>query len=300
MKDVQETCRIAVIQAEPVMFDKAGGLKKALRCIRNAAAEEAELIVFPELFIPGYPIGMNFGFSMGKRTEAGRADWKRYYDASLIAGGEEFKQLSDAARDAKAYVSMGFSERDAINGTLYNSNVIFSPDGSWSVHRKLKPTGSERLVWGDANRDYFPVVETPWGPIGSMICWESYMPLARVALYQKGIMAGHHPAHCHRGQVLLHQLRHGCAQVLLSHGSADHRRHQGPARYGLPGRQLHHRPLRACDDVAGLGRGDDSLCRPRHDVARGLQNGARCRRSLFPSGCPGTSRPRVRGRAIDH
>ena len=85
MKDVQETCRIAVIQAEPVMFDKAGGLKKALRCIRNAAAEEAELIVFPELFIPGYPIGMNFGFSMGKRTEAGRADWKRYYDASLIA-----------------------------------------------------------------------------------------------------------------------------------------------------------------------------------------------------------------------
>ena len=187
MKDVQETCRIAVIQAEPVMFDKAGGLKKALRCIRNAAAEEAELIVFPELFIPGYPIGMNFGFSMGKRTEAGRADWKRYYDASLIAGGEEFKQLSDAAKDAKAYVSMGFSERDAINGTLYNSNVIFSPDGSWSVHRKLKPTGSERLVWGDANRDYFPVVETPWGPIGSMICWESYMPLARVALYQKGI-----------------------------------------------------------------------------------------------------------------
>ena len=84
MKDVQETCRIAVIQAEPVMFDKAGGLKKALRCIRNAAAEEAELIVFPELFIPGYPIGMNFGFSMGKRTEAGRADWKRYYDASLV------------------------------------------------------------------------------------------------------------------------------------------------------------------------------------------------------------------------
>ena len=124
---------------------------------------------------------------MGKRTEAGRADWKRYYDASLVVGGEEFKQLSDAAKDAKAYVSMGFSERDAINGTLYNSNVIFSPDGSWSVHRKLKPTGSERLVWGDANRDYFPVVETPWGPIGSMICWESYMPLARVALYQKGV-----------------------------------------------------------------------------------------------------------------
>ncbi len=187
MKDVKDTCRIAVVQAEPVMFDKAGGLKKALRCIRGAAEDAAELIVFPELFIPGYPIGMNFGFSVGKRTDAGRKDWKRYYDNSLIAGGEEFQQLAKAAAEAKAYVSIGFSERDAVGGTLYNSNAIFSPDGSWSVHRKLKPTGSERVVWGDANRDYFPVVETPWGPVGSLICWESYMPLARVALYQKGI-----------------------------------------------------------------------------------------------------------------
>ena len=74
-----------------------------------------------------------------------------------------------------------------MSGTLYNSNVIFSPEGEWTVHRKLKPTGSERLVWGDADRDYFPITQTPWGPIGSLICWESYMPLARVALYQKGI-----------------------------------------------------------------------------------------------------------------
>lgn len=82
---------------------------------------------------------------------------------------------------------MGFSERDTVVGTLYNSNVIFEPDGSYKVHRKLKPTGSERLVWGDADKHYFPITETPWGPIGSLICWESYMPLARVALYQKGI-----------------------------------------------------------------------------------------------------------------
>ena len=187
MRDLKKTCRVALVQAEPVMFDKVGGVKKALRCIRNAAAEKAELIVFPELFIPGYPIGMNFGFSMGKRTEAGRADWMRYYNASLLVDGEEFRQLAEAAVEAKAYVSIGFSERDAVSGTLYNSNAIFSPDGSVSVHRKLKPTGSERVVWGDANKDYFPVVETPWGPIGSLICWESYMPLARVALYQKGI-----------------------------------------------------------------------------------------------------------------
>ena len=187
MKIGNDTCRVALVQAEPVMFDKAAGVEKALRYIREAAANGAELIVFPELFIPGYPIGMNFGFSMGKRTEAGRVDWRRYYDASILAGDVEFEQLAEAAKEAKAYVSIGFSEQDAVSGTLYNSNAIFAPDGSYNVHRKLKPTGSERVVWGDANRDYFPVTQTPWGPIGSLICWESYMPLARVALYQKGI-----------------------------------------------------------------------------------------------------------------
>ena len=187
MKDIKNTCRIALVQAEPVMFDKEASLEKALNLIDEAAGNKAELIVFPELFIPGYPIGMNFGFSMGKRTESGRVDWKRYYDASVVAGGSEFRQLSEASAKAGVYLSMGFSERDAVNGTLYNSNVVFEPDGSWKVHRKLKPTGSERVVWGDADRDYFPVTETPWGPVGSLICWESYMPLARVALYQKGI-----------------------------------------------------------------------------------------------------------------
>ena len=187
VKIAKDTCRVALVQAEPVMFDKAAGVEKALRYIREAAANGAELIIFPELFIPGYPIGMNFGFSMGKRTEAGRVDWRRYYDASILAGDVEFEQLAEAAKEAKAYVSIGFSEQDAVSGTLYNSNAIFTPDGTYNVHRKLKPTGSERVVWGDANRDYFPVTETPWGPIGSLICWESYMPLARVALYQKGI-----------------------------------------------------------------------------------------------------------------
>lgn len=187
MRDLNSSCRVALVQAEPVMFDKPASLKKTLDYIDDAAAHGAELIVFPELFIPGYPIGLNFGFSMGKRTEAGRADWKKYYDASVVAGGSEFEQLSAAARKTRAYLSVGFSERDAVNGTLYNSNVIFEPDDSWQVHRKLKPTGSERVVWGDADRGYFPVTQTPWGPVGGLICWESYMPLARVALYQKGI-----------------------------------------------------------------------------------------------------------------
>ena len=187
MRELKNTCSIALVQAEPILFDKKACLDKTVQLIKEAADQKAELIVFPELFIPGYPIGMNFGFSMGKRTEAGRQDWMRYYNASLLAGGEEFQLLAELVKSLGVYVSLGFSERDEISGTLYNSNVIFEPDGSYKVHRKLKPTGSERVVWGDANKDYFPITETPWGPVGSLICWESYMPLARVALYQKGI-----------------------------------------------------------------------------------------------------------------
>ena len=188
MKPLKPTCRLAVVQAEPKLFDKAAGLQQTLVFIRRAAAQGAELIVFPELFIPGYPFGMNFGFSTGKRTPEGRADWQRYYEASILVPGPETEAIGAAAKEAGAWVSIGVSERDERTGTLYNSNLIFSPEGEVvSAHRKLKPTGSERVVWGDADRDYFPVMDTPWGPIGSLICWESYMPLARVALYQKGI-----------------------------------------------------------------------------------------------------------------
>lgn len=188
MKDLKSSCRIAVVQAAPVMFDKSACLKKALKLIGTCADSGAELIVFPELFIPGYPYGMTFGFTVGSRTESGRKDWKRYYDNSIQVPGPETKALGEAAKKARAYISIGVSERDAVTATLYNSNLIFSPEGELvSVHRKLKPTGAERVVWGDADRDYFPIADTPWGPMAALICWESYMPLARVALYKKGV-----------------------------------------------------------------------------------------------------------------
>lgn len=187
MKTLQSPCRIAVVQAAPVLFDKDACLAKALRLIDEAAAHGAELIVFPELFIPGYPYGMTFGFTVGSRTEEGRRDWKRYYDASILVPGPETDALAEAAKRHGIYLSMGISERDAVTATLYNSNIFISPEGTVMNHRKLKPTGSERVVWGDADRDFFPVMDTPWGPMGSMICWESYMPLARAALYQKGV-----------------------------------------------------------------------------------------------------------------
>ena len=188
MLDLQKHCRVAVVQCAPVMFDKEATVKKCVELIKEAGQNGAQLIVLPELIIPCYPFGMTFGFTVGSRKEAGRKDWKRYYDGSITVPGIETELLGQAAKEAQAYVSIGISERDEKNGTLYNSNLIFAPDGSIAnLHRKLKPTGAERFVWGDANKHYFPVVESPWGPIGNLICWESYMPLARVALYDKGV-----------------------------------------------------------------------------------------------------------------
>lgn len=188
MKDLKNICRIAVAQAEPVLFDKNACVQKTVSIICEAADNHAELIVFPELFIPGYPYGMTFGFTVGHRDEDGRKDWKRYYDQSIVVPGEETRQIGAAAKAAHAYVSIGVSERDAVTGTLYNSNLFFSPEGELvSVHRKLKPTGAERVIWGDADRGFFPVIDTPWGVMGNLICWESYIPLARAALYEKGV-----------------------------------------------------------------------------------------------------------------
>ena len=188
MKDLEKTCPIAVVQMAPVMFDKDRSVRKAADWIAQAAEKKARLIVFPELAIPGYPYGMTFGFTVGSRSADGRRDWKAYYDNSILVPGEETRLLGEAAAQAGAYVSIGVSERDSRTATLYNSNLFFGPDGKLlAVHRKIKPTGAERVVWGDADRHFFPVVDTPWGRMGSLICWESYMPLARVALYEQGI-----------------------------------------------------------------------------------------------------------------
>lgn len=187
MKDLKTDCRLAIVQAAPVMFNKDACLQKALRLIEEAAKNGAELIVFPELFLPGYPYGMTFGYTVGSRKESGREDWKVYYDNSILAAGEEMQQLIDCAKRLSVYLSFGYSEREEATATLYNSNMLISSDGQALNHRKLKPTGAERLIWGDAQQDFFPVMDTPWGKIGSLICWESYMPLARAALYEKGI-----------------------------------------------------------------------------------------------------------------
>ena len=106
MKDLNSHCRLAIVQAAPVMFDKDACLEKAIRLIEEAAQNGAELIVFPELFLPGYPYGMTFGYTVGSRKEPGRADWKIYYDNSILSNGAEMQQLIDCAKRLDVYLSL--------------------------------------------------------------------------------------------------------------------------------------------------------------------------------------------------
>ena len=144
MKQLADTCKIAVVQATPVMFDKDACVKKVLALIRECAKNGAELIVFPELFIPGYPYGMTYGFTVGSRNAEGRKDWKVYSDNSVLADGDEMQKIIDAAKEHNVYISIGYSERDSITATLYNSNMMISPKGDAVNHRKLKPTAPQK------------------------------------------------------------------------------------------------------------------------------------------------------------
>jgi len=188
MKDIKSECKVAVIQASPVFFDKKATIDKTIALIEEASEQEVDVMLFPETFIPAYPRGLDFGFIIGNRTMAGREDFKKYYDAAIVVPSEDTKKIGEAVKKSGAYVAIGVTERDPVSCTLYCALLYFSPDGDLiAKHRKIKPTGSERLIWGDAHSDYLQTVDSPFGTIGGLICWENYMPLARMALYQKGV-----------------------------------------------------------------------------------------------------------------
>ena len=182
--------RVAVVQAAPVLFDREASTRKACRLVADAAKQGAQLILFPEAFIPAYPRGLGFGTVVGSRSEAGRRTWERYWANSVDVPGLSTEALGAAAREAGAYLVIGVVERDTqfSRGTLYCSLLYFGPQGRiLAKHRKLKPTAAERLIWGEGDGSTLAVLDTELGKIGGLICWENYMPLARMALYGKGI-----------------------------------------------------------------------------------------------------------------
>lgn len=190
MTNTNQSVRVAVIQAAPILMDLHATLEKSVRLIREAGERGANIVVFPEAFIPAYPRGLSFGTVIGSRTEDGRKDWYRYWENSIPVPGEATDILGEAAREAGVYLIMGVIERDNENsgGTLYCSVIFIGPNGSLlGKHRKLKPTAAERIVWGEGDGSTLPVFETPYGKIGALICWENYMPLARAAMYAQGV-----------------------------------------------------------------------------------------------------------------
>lgn len=180
--------KIACVQATPVIFDKAKTLAKAEKLIQEAAKEHVKLLVFPESFIPAYPAGLGFGTVVGSRTEAGRDQFKEYWENSVEIPGKETNTLAALAKEHEMYIMMGVTERDLVSKTLYCTMLYFSQEGQlMGKHRKLKPTAAERLVWGEGDGSTLVSFDTAIGKLGGLICWENYMPLARMAMYKKGI-----------------------------------------------------------------------------------------------------------------
>jgi nitrilase len=217
--------RIAIVQRPPVLLDRAATLQRAVEWTAEAAAAGSTLVVFSEGFVPGYP-------SWIWRTAAGRDGGLmgelhgRLLDNAVDLGAGQLAPLCEAARSNRVTIVCGINERDGERGggTLYNSVVVIGPDGALlNRHRKLMPTNPERMVHGMGDGAGLRVVDTPAGRLGTLICWENYMPLARYALYAQGMQVHVAPTYdC--GDSWLASMRHiaregrcwvlGCGSVL--------------------------------------------------------------------------------------
>ncbi len=180
-----EKVTAAAVQASPVFLDREATVEKACGLIEKAAADGAGLIVFPETFIPTYP---DWVWRTTPFSGRAAALYARLLDQSVVVPSPAIDALGAATANASAYVSIGINEREEHGSTIYNTQLYFSPDGDLVArHRKLVPTGGERLVWGMGDGSTLDVIDTPFGRLGGLTCWENYMPLARAALYAKGI-----------------------------------------------------------------------------------------------------------------
>lgn len=146
----------------------------------------AQVVVMPEALLGGYPKGETFGTYLGYRIPEGRQAYERYFANAIDVPGPETEELENLSRDTGAHVVIGVIERSG--STLYCTALFFSPEeGLVAKHRKLMPTGTERLIWGQGDGSTLPVVQTPDAKIGAAICWENHMPLLRTAMYAKGV-----------------------------------------------------------------------------------------------------------------
>lgn len=231
----QTPFKIAAVQATPVFLDGPATLDKACRLIAEAGREGAQLAVFPESFIPAYPDWV-WAVPPGESTVLNPL-YAEFLANSVTIPGETTDRLCEAARQAGIAVVMGLSERnaEASGASLYNTALYIDAEGKiLGKHRKLVPTGGERLVWAQGDGSTLEAYDLPFARVGGLICWENYMPLARYAMYAWGTQIYVAPTWDH-GDVWLSTLRHiakegrvfvvGCCIAL--------RKDDIPDRYGL-------------------------------------------------------------------
>jgi nitrilase len=173
---------VAAVQATPAILDRRATLARVADSIARAAAAGADLVVFPESFVPCYP-----DWVWRTSPWSDRAWYERFAEESVDLDADDLDEVRAAARDAGVWVALGVTER-VPTGTLYNTVAYIDPEGHLAArHRKLVPTGAERLVWGQGQSDLLTVVDMGGVLVGSLICWENYMPLARAAMYEQGV-----------------------------------------------------------------------------------------------------------------
>ncbi len=181
----EKNVKVALVQQPPVFLNLPKTLAKIEVIAEECAKEGAKIVVFPETWLSGYPIWLD---EAPKAALWDFAPAKRLYqyltENSLQIPGEDFARLQKIAEQNALYLIVGVHERNG--GTLYNTTVYFQPDGDYKIHRKLTPTYTERLVWGVGDGSTLNVLETPFGVLGGLICWEHWMPLARAAMHTKG------------------------------------------------------------------------------------------------------------------
>ncbi len=184
-----KTVRAAAVQIAPDLTSRAGTVERVLNAIAEAADKGAELIVFPETFVPWYPY---FSFVLPPVQQG--PEHLRLYEEAVTVPSAETRAVADAARKRSAVIVLGVNERD--HGSLYNTQLIFDADGSLKLkRRKITPTYHERMIWGQGDGAGLKVVDTAVGRVGALACWEHYNPLARYTLMaqHEEIHASHFP-----------------------------------------------------------------------------------------------------------
>lgn len=180
------TFKVAVVQDAGTVFDVMASVDKVADWAKKARESGASLVVFPEVFIGGYPKGIDFGIRLGMRSAEGRKTYRRYYDGAIELETDAAARLANVAYENDIHMVVGVLER--VGGTLHCATWSFDNHGDLiGIHRKLMPTAMERCVWGFGDDTTMSVLDTALGQIGTAICWENYMPLYRTSLYEKGV-----------------------------------------------------------------------------------------------------------------